>query len=866
MSSDTKKQANNCTVEKIDLDRSQLASILNTIREQQKAKNTSKKLHKPLPQFVPTTSRSSQTPKTIVEKITSRVYFADRVKYAIGERVGRASFENNEGRPFQLPNIKGPQSIRYEKTIWQRISQDITLPSEEIQAECSQNHYTLPIGKKSFNIPSLGTHQKKSFPKTSATSTNLPKTSLKTSSSSPSQVQISNNRPKKPPKTSNLPLHKKHTLNTIQNAQILQDLNLFNSAQEEAAKTKLPKHILNVDPDFFKIVHGRKIKSKFEPNYVATVRRVLLTKLRTGVIKDEINKVRSQFIQDKQILDETRDKLTQDYAKYEQFVRDDYKQVMLIENRSKVSWRQLAQAEAEYEIAHNNYYDVRISLFKLDEKWSYAKLCKNFVYLMTSLNQVQNDEEKLTLINKVNKLNQMNVSNNLEDIVNNFKQDLVVLKQEIEERKREKISENLEKKKVLRRKTTDYEIFEGDFTEVEEKDTRKELRVEQEHEEALIKQLTEVEIKEEITIIEDSVTTTPDIDATTPEPDGEIEQSTEQYTKDDSKDIEQDTKTQEDKDQHEKEDQYDYTDSDEDEFIKLIIMDDTELEKDVGATQTARISDSIDPDIYQQFKDELDFELSDIDHEYNMENVDNIGIVLDKLDAENMNVLLQKESVKEKLEQYMKIKETSEEQFKVKTEQLKETVVELEEQVNHLREDIALIRNAIKTNYEAYMNETCSNKTNLVLEVLIADLYQRCVSKHLHTYSTLELLTRFQDRVQFLLASINVLPKPIVDAAKAFVTRNIAETTKSAAHAQRKLNELDNYVQHLERSLAPPYKKIGKPLLPRSKPPTTPPPKLKQIQRLTQDDLDYLTLFTNYDPRAPNAEEMAESYLRQRKI
>uniref|UniRef100_A0A8D8QLN8 Uncharacterized protein n=1 Tax=Cacopsylla melanoneura TaxID=428564 RepID=A0A8D8QLN8_9HEMI len=376
-----------------------------------------------------------------------------------------------------------------------------------------------------------------------------------------------------------------------------------------------------------------------------------------------------------------------------------------------------------------------------------------------------------------------------------------------------------------------------------------------------------MEVKQEFNIIEDSATTTPDIDGTTPEPDVELEQTTEQQSKDDEKDTEKVTKTHEDSEQDEKQDEeYDFTDSDEDEFIKLIIMDDTELEKDQTEHQTTRIGDSVDADIYQQLKDELDFDLNDIDQDYNMDNVDNIGIVLDKLDAENMNVLLQKENVKDKLEQYRKIKETTEEQFELKTELLKTTVAELEEQVNQMRDEIELIRNDIKMNYEAYMNETCSNKTNMVLEVLIADLYQRCVSKHLHTYTTLELLTQFQDRVQFLLASINILPKPIVDAAKAFVTRNITETNKSAAHAQRKLNELDNYVHHLERSLAPPYKKVGKPLLRRSQPPTTPPPKLKQIQTLTQDDLDYLTLFTDFDPRTDNAEEVAKKYLSQRKI
>uniref|UniRef100_A0A8D8SUJ4 Uncharacterized protein n=2 Tax=Cacopsylla melanoneura TaxID=428564 RepID=A0A8D8SUJ4_9HEMI len=152
---------------------------------------------------------------------------------------------------------------------------------------------------------------------------------------------------------------------------------------------------------------------------------------------------------------------------------------------------------------------------------------------------------------------------------------------------------------VLRRTTTDYEIFEGDFGEIEEKDdakdTEKDLQVGQNQEEGLIKQLTEMEVKQEFNIIEDSATTTPDIDGTTPEPDVELEQTPEQQSKGEGKDTEKVTKTHEDSEQDEKQDEeYDFTDSDEDEFIKLIIMDDTELEKDQTEHQTTRIGDSVD--------------------------------------------------------------------------------------------------------------------------------------------------------------------------------------------------------------------------------------------------------------------------------
>lgn len=107
---------NSHKAEKPELDRSQLSEILATIGENERLKSLSK-VRKTLPRFQPTTSKRHQ-PKTLVEKLASRVYFADRVKYGEGERVGRVSFQNNGGRPFQLPRIESQQTYR-----WVRISE-----------------------------------------------------------------------------------------------------------------------------------------------------------------------------------------------------------------------------------------------------------------------------------------------------------------------------------------------------------------------------------------------------------------------------------------------------------------------------------------------------------------------------------------------------------------------------------------------------------------------------------------------------------------------------------------------------------------------------------------------------------------------
>lgn len=100
-------------LEKLDLDRSQLASILAQIHERDRLRNVGKRGVRPLPLFQPTTQGNRSNIVPLVEKLASRVYFSDRVKYGEGERVGRVSYENIQGQPFQLPHIENQQTYKW---------------------------------------------------------------------------------------------------------------------------------------------------------------------------------------------------------------------------------------------------------------------------------------------------------------------------------------------------------------------------------------------------------------------------------------------------------------------------------------------------------------------------------------------------------------------------------------------------------------------------------------------------------------------------------------------------------------------------------------------------------------------------------
>lgn len=275
---------------------------------------------------------------------------------------------------------------------------------------------------------------------------------------------------------------------------------------------------------------------------------------------------------------------------------------------------------------------------------------------------VSDDEEKLVLINKVNALNQMNVSNTLDDIVENFKRDLETIKREVEEKKMTNI-DTRDKKKLLKRITTEYDIYEDDLDgsgvpqEIDDGNDKEDDEVK-----GSIQQHTPGQKTEQDKMDGAAVTITESEDLTATETvDGKVtvfeesEDNTKEILDKDTKDISETSEIDEKPEQTEAEDvtkvteeitdeikdpieeKHDSADFDE-EFIKLIVKDDAKLVKDTSSKEIVYVKPITD----EQFTEELGFDLADIENEDDLESLDKISTILEKLDEDNMNVLLQK--------------------------------------------------------------------------------------------------------------------------------------------------------------------------------------------------------------------------------
>lgn len=289
-----------------------------------------------------------------------------------------------------------------------------------------------------------------------------------------------------------------------------------------------------------------------------------------------------------------------------------------------------------------------------------------FKYFLGTITQmlliVSDDEEKLVLINKVNALNQMNVSNTLEDIVENFKRDLETIKREVEEKKMTNI-DTRDKKKLLKRITTEYDIYEDDLDasgvpqEIDDGNDKEEDEVK-----GSIQQHTPEQKTEQDKMDGAAVTITESEDLTATETvDGKVtvfeesEDNTKEILDKDTKDISETSEIDEKSGQTEAEDvtkgteeitdeikdpieEKDDSEDFDEEFIKLIIKDDAKLVKDTPSKEIVYVKPITD----EQFTEELGFDLADIENEDDLESLDKISTILEKLDEDNMNVLLQK--------------------------------------------------------------------------------------------------------------------------------------------------------------------------------------------------------------------------------
>lgn len=258
----------------------------------------------------------------------------------------------------------------------------------------------------------------------------------------------------------------------------------------------------------------------------------------------------------------------------------------------------------------------------------------------------------------------MNVSNTLEDIVDNFKQDLEIIKQEIEDKKLTNIDRK-DRKKLLKRMTTEYDIYEDDFDSPEDPEKVSDGKVKEEKDQKELKlteciqqetsgeQTTEKEKVDETAAAEmedEGIVLVGVEDEEMPTTEGNAVGIRDKDTDDIKKQEEslQDTIGQDqitgetpEMPPDESEDvnqRNEDNENDDEEFIKLIIMDNVKL---VQETLTKKIID-IEPTIDKQCTEELGFDLADIDLDYDLDSLDKMSTIIEKLDEDNMNVLLQK--------------------------------------------------------------------------------------------------------------------------------------------------------------------------------------------------------------------------------
>lgn len=225
----------------------------------------------------------------------------------------------------------------------------------------------------------------------------------------------------------------KYKCNIRNNYRSRQQLDLLNRLYAKEPQQQSMRTILDIDPDFFTIVEGRPIKSKFDiKTYIKQIRLVLQAKIVTGFRDDEAMLIAENFLQEQKLIDKIKTQHQQYVDTFEEFIFNDHTTAM---NLLKEADKEANLSYAKYDQYRDIFLDygaLKSQVYNLEEKWRHIKMYQKFLYLVSPISWRQehdyyhfeegipkeNDEEVFGRY----KLLEENIS--LEDLIGMFKEDV----------------------------------------------------------------------------------------------------------------------------------------------------------------------------------------------------------------------------------------------------------------------------------------------------------------------------------------------------------------------------------------------------------------------------------------------------------
>jgi seryl-tRNA synthetase len=162
-------------------------------------------------------------------------------------------------------------------------------------------------------------------------------------------------------------------------------LNRLYIPDEEVEASREPD-LLDIDPQFFKVIQGRPIREKLDiRKYVEEVRETFRTRLKVGYQTDEAMKIDKKFRQEQKRFNKIQAMLKLYSDSFEEFLEEDYESSEKLLRDAQEQAEKSGHMRQELRELEKQVETAKCQLHVLLEEWRNCKMFQKFLYMVSPM-------------------------------------------------------------------------------------------------------------------------------------------------------------------------------------------------------------------------------------------------------------------------------------------------------------------------------------------------------------------------------------------------------------------------------------------------------------------------------------------------
>ncbi|CAG9831511.1 unnamed protein product [Diabrotica balteata] len=161
---------------------------------------------------------------------------------------------------------------------------------------------------------------------------------------------------------------------------------LFNRLYVKVPPPDNTKTIVDLDPQFFKVVEGRPIHESFNRReYIDTVRESLRTKILIGYREDDIALINQSLANEEKLIQQIQENYQIYVNAFEDLLFNDHMSAKQLLAEAESVTNEAYEKYEEYKRLSKKYGSMRAALYGSEEKWRNCKMYQSFLYNISPL-------------------------------------------------------------------------------------------------------------------------------------------------------------------------------------------------------------------------------------------------------------------------------------------------------------------------------------------------------------------------------------------------------------------------------------------------------------------------------------------------